>query len=271
MTSSVVTLTVTHPPVFVTEPQSQTAIQGQNASFNVTMNGTTPFTFQWQFNSVNIPNATNHVLTLNNVTTNNAGNYGVLVTNADGFAVSTQAVLTVIVPPSFVTQPVSLTNNANTRATFSVVANGTALAYQWFKNGTNSLTDGTNISGSATPTLTLSNVFGADAGAYSVQISNLAGPLMSSNATLTVIDPVITNEPVSTSAVLGSPASFSAWSVACTAPVLPMAQGWLAYRQRDQQHLQALAGVADTDAGNYDVVVTTIFRQRLTSYRRLRC
>ena len=36
VTSSVVSLTVTHPPVFVSQPQSETVIQGQNASFSVT-------------------------------------------------------------------------------------------------------------------------------------------------------------------------------------------------------------------------------------------
>ncbi|HLX71487.1 MAG TPA: immunoglobulin domain-containing protein, partial [Verrucomicrobiae bacterium] len=257
VTSSNATLTVTHPPVFVTQPSSQTVIQGQTASFNVTMNGTTPFTFQWQFNSVNIPGATSHSLTLSGVTTANAGDYDVLVTNADGFAISTQAVLTVIVPPSFVTQPTSITNNAGTTATFSVTANGTALTYQWFKNGTNSLSDGGNVSGSATATLTLSNVLGGDAGTYSVTIANLAGPLTSSNAALTVIDPVITNEPSNISVILGQPASFSVGAVG-TSPVYQWRNGGIPIGNATNSSY-SIASTADADAGSYDVIVTTIY------------
>ncbi len=257
VTSSNATLTVTHPPVFVTQPSSQTVIQGQTASFNVTMNGTTPFTFQWQFNSVNIPGATSHSLTLSGVTTANAGDYDVLVTNADGFAISTQAVLTVIVPPSFVTQPTSITNNAGTTATFSVTANGTALTYQWFKNGTNSLSDGANVSGSATATLTLSNVLGGDAGTYSVTIANLAGPLTSSNAALTVIDPVITNEPSNISVILGQPASFSVGAVG-TSPVYQWRNGGIPIGNATNSSY-SIASTADADAGSYDVIVTTIY------------
>lgn len=257
VTSSNATLTVTHPPVFATEPQNQTVVQGQTASFNVTMNGTSPFTYQWQFNSANIPGATSHILTLNNVAPAQAGNYDVLVTNADGFAISTQAVLTVIVPPSFVTQPTSITNNAGTTATFSVAASGTALNYQWFKNGTNQLTDAGNVSGSGTAMLTLNNVLGGDAGAYSVEISNLGGSLMSSNATLTVIDPVITNEPTNVGAVLGTPASFSV-GVAGTSPTYQWRKDGTAIGNATNS-TYSLAAVVDTNAGGYDVIVTTIY------------
>lgn len=257
VTSSNATLAVTHPPMFVTQPQSQTVIQGQTASFNVTMNGTTPFTYQWQFGSANIPGATSHSLTLTDVTTAQAGSYDVLVTNTDGFAISTQAVLTVIVPPSFATQPTSITNNAGTTATFSVTADGTALTYQWFKNGTNSLSDGTNVSGSATATLTLSNVLGGDAGTYSVTISNPAGPLTSSNATLTVIDPVITNEPSSMSVILGQPASFSVGAVG-TSPAYQWRMGGTPIADATNNSY-SIASAADADAGSYDVIVTTIY------------
>jgi len=51
-----------------------------------------------------------------------------------------------IFPPSFVTVPLSQTNNAGTNVQFGVTATGTTLNYQWLKNSTN-LTNGGNISG----------------------------------------------------------------------------------------------------------------------------
>jgi uncharacterized repeat protein (TIGR03803 family) len=57
----------------------------------------------------------------------------------------------------------------------SVTATGAApLGYQWAKNDV-TLTDGGHISGSSTSVLTLSPVFGSDAGAYSVVATNPIG------------------------------------------------------------------------------------------------
>jgi len=91
-------------------------------------------------------------------------------------------------PPAITTQPTSLTNNSGTTATFSVKATGTEpLSYQWMKDDTNTLTDGGNVLGATTATLTLSNVTTNDAGRYSVVVTNSYSSVTSSNAVLTVI------------------------------------------------------------------------------------
>lgn len=72
-------------------------------------------------------------------------------------------------------------------AQFSVVATGDQpLSYRWRKNNTN-LSDGGNIAGSDTPTLTLSGLTMADAGNYDVVVNNLAGSATSHVATLSVV------------------------------------------------------------------------------------
>jgi len=92
-----------------------------------------------------------------------------------------------LVPPRIVTPPSSRTNNAGTTATFTVTATGLSLYYQWWK-GAQLLTNGGNISGTTTSTLTLTNVSQADAASYSVEVRNVSGSATSSAATLTVID-----------------------------------------------------------------------------------
>jgi uncharacterized membrane protein len=84
------------------------------------------------------------------------------------------------VPPTIVTEPQSQTVQAGDSVSFSVVAEGTApLSYQWF-HGT------TAISNATAATLTLNSVTEADAGEYSVRVSNAAGSVTSASATLTV-------------------------------------------------------------------------------------
>lgn len=89
--------------------------------------------------------------------------------------------------PAFITaQPASRTNAPGTTATFNVsAAGGTPFTYQWRKNGTNLLSTG-SISGATTNTLSISGVSAADAGDFSVLITNAFGSVTSSVATLTV-------------------------------------------------------------------------------------
>jgi uncharacterized delta-60 repeat protein len=82
--------------------------------------------------------------------------------------------------PVIVQAPQSQAVLAGASATFAVTASGTGtLSYQWRK-------DGNIISGANSATLTLNNVQMADAGAYTVVVSNATGSVTSSPATLTV-------------------------------------------------------------------------------------
>ncbi|MGP8218816.1 MAG: immunoglobulin domain-containing protein [Limisphaerales bacterium] len=171
----------------LTQPTSQTVVQTSNATFNVTAGGIAPLTYQWYFNSALVANATNATLTLNNVQTNNAGTYYVIVSNSVGSLTSSltssNASLTVLVPPLIAQQPTNQTVLQGSNAIFSVnVSSGstTPLSYLWYFNGTNLLVGATNAS------LILTNVQTTNAGTYYVIVTNVAGSLTSSNATLTV-------------------------------------------------------------------------------------
>ncbi len=91
--------------------------------------------------------------------------------------------------PTITTQPVSQTVNAGATVNFSVTATGTApLSYQWRKNTV-------NIAGATASSLTLNNVSSSDAASYAVLVSNSAGSVLSSAATLTVLSTPPSNMP----------------------------------------------------------------------------
>lgn len=82
--------------------------------------------------------------------------------------------------PSITQQPQSVTTNVSATIRFEVAATGVpAPAYQWFFGNT-PLANQTNA------LLLLNNVQPPHAGVYSVQVSNVAGAIFSSNAMLTV-------------------------------------------------------------------------------------
>jgi hypothetical protein len=86
-------------PSITTQPQSAGVYSGGDVAFAVAgINGTAPFSYQWQSNGVNIAGATNLSLVLSNVTAANNGTYDVLVKNSVSTTASSNAVLSVVTP-----------------------------------------------------------------------------------------------------------------------------------------------------------------------------
>ena len=139
VTSSIATLALAFPPVITNQPASLIAAVGSSPSFSVSVAGTAPFDYEWYFAGTNlVQSGTNSTLTLPNVSTNNAGNYMVMVTNNYGSVTSQVAALMLMVPPSVTIQPVSQTNAPGTAVTLSVAVAGVGpFTYQWQFNGTN--------------------------------------------------------------------------------------------------------------------------------------
>jgi len=108
--------------------------------------------------------------------------YGGAVASGAIFSLTTTASA-----PTITTQPLNQTNLAGTNASFQVVAAGTPpLSYQWRKDAIN-LIDSAIISGAHSNVLTLSSIQTPDAGNYTVVITNTAGSITSTLATLTVL------------------------------------------------------------------------------------
>jgi len=255
-TSASAILTVYVPltaPSIVTQPQDQTVGEGASATFTVSASGSTPLYYQWRLNGINISGATASGYTLSSVQLADAGPYSVVVSNSMGAATSLNALLTVIVPPSVTTQPISQTVTQGQSVTFSAVASGTApLTYQWRLNGA-------SISGATASSYTRANVQATDAGSYSVLVSNTAGSAISANAVLTVtVPPAITTQPISQTVNQGDSAIFTVAASGST----PLAYQWRWYGTNlagATGTSLALTGLTTNQSGPYTVVVTNAY------------
>ena len=95
--SSNLTLTVIPtPPAIIVQPTNQAIWIRSNVTFQVAATGSTPFTYQWQFNGTNIDGATNSTFSLVNLQKTNAGIYQANVFNDYGHAASSNAQLWVV-------------------------------------------------------------------------------------------------------------------------------------------------------------------------------
>lgn len=85
-------------PLITQQPFDQTAPLGGAATLRVTAIGTAPLTYQWSHNGSPIPGATEAALALANLQDQDAGIYGVAVSNARGTMNSVNATLSVVTP-----------------------------------------------------------------------------------------------------------------------------------------------------------------------------
>jgi uncharacterized repeat protein (TIGR03803 family) len=192
------TLAIVTPPQITSQPTSLAVFQGTTASFSVQTTTNALLNFQWQFdNGSYVTNLTDggeisgsatSFLTISNVQPANQGSYSVVVSNAAGVTVSSNAFLA-IVPwrPIITMQPTNLTLLPGAPAAFSVAAIGTQpFSYQWLHGGVPLMNDG-NYSGVTTSTLSLVTATATNTGLYSVIVSNSLGSTTSSNASLSLI------------------------------------------------------------------------------------
>lgn len=90
--------------------------------------------------------------------------------------------------PHLITQPASVLVYTNGTARMNVAALGSSLKYQWRKDGV-ALTDDSTISGATNANLVITSVTAANAGNYTVVITNSSGSVTSSVAAVTLVTP----------------------------------------------------------------------------------
>jgi hypothetical protein len=87
-------------PTIVSQPVSVTNYVSLAATFAVNAYSTAALSYQWKKNGVAIPGATQRSLALRPLAPDDAGNYGVTITNVNGSLESSQVTLTVLPPPT---------------------------------------------------------------------------------------------------------------------------------------------------------------------------
>lgn len=253
--------TIDQPPVVTTHPQSQSTVVGANVTFTVA--ATDPegqtLTYQWIKDSSYISGATGTTLTLTNVTTGSAGLYKAQIRDPIGnnmYSAAAQLTIVAPIPPTITTQPVSQTAGVGGTVSFTVAATGNPTpTYQWKK-------DNSTIGGATSATLTLSSLTAADAGTYTVVVTNSAGSVTSAQAVLTMatgagVVPTFTTQPTLQAVPAGVNVSFS---VAVTGTA-PFTYQW----RRNNTPISGattatytITNVQTTHEGFYDVVVSNI-------------
>ncbi len=252
-------------PFITNTPQSQTVAADTTVELRVGAASPTPLSYQWRKNGAALPGQTTSVLRFVNAVTNDSGSYEVVVGNVAGAATSSPpAVLTVVLEPVIVSQPVSQTNLVGDSGIFILNATGNGLSYQWKKNGTNITDDRIRIFGANSPVLVVGTNSGVDAGQYHVVVSNPAGAVTSSVAILVVVDPSFLTQPSHSTNTVGTTVKFRSAGRG-TSPI------WYQWQRNGvnlpdggrvsgaRQAELTLSDVQFEDAGNYTVVMSNSY------------
>ena len=154
-------------------------------------------------------------------------------------------------PVAITTQPSASSATAGKSVSLVVVASGTALTYQWSK-------DGVAINGATAATYTINFPVPTDSGSYTVTVANSSGSVISRAALLTVTFPTapsITTQPSAATVTVGSAASFSI----VASGTAPFSYQW----RKDGVAISGatsstytIGSTSTSDAGSYTVVVT---------------
>jgi hypothetical protein len=209
-------------PTITLQPESQTVPVGSTVILRVEATGTKPLWYRWRKHAGTLVWPGEPTLILTNVTLADAATYDVIITNLanaiqGGFARSTNAYLTVVVPPTNAVVPeggeITLRAVVSSPRTFTNT-------FTWLFNGVPILA-GTNRATTSltlfTNDLVLTNFTAAQAGTYTFFVTNTAGASAAFSATVSLFE---TNVPVSlaielqqTNVVISWPNSPVSWTL----------------------------------------------------------
>jgi hypothetical protein len=167
----------------LTRTPADPVYEGMDVTFQTGVAGPAPITYQWRKDGAPLTGKVSASLVLNNATTADSGDYDVQVTTGAKSLLSPSSHLAVLTSSPILTQvPASAVRFLNGRVSFVCAAIGSQpLTYQW-KHGDLA------IPGATAGTLTLTDLQPADAGDYTVVVSNPLGT-EEAKATLNLLTP----------------------------------------------------------------------------------
>ena len=195
-TSTNIDINVVMPAAILQQPVDVSLFPRNNAAFSVLAYSSSPLRYQWRFNGVDIPGATNSSYIRTNAQPADSGPYTVVVTDGVGPIISRPATLTVYSHPLFTVQPTNRVVALNTSTSLVTVTltaaatSSTPVRYQWLFNNTLEIPGATNAS------LVISNIQPSQEGNYAAVATDAYGSLTSTNAYITVtIKPAMLQQP----------------------------------------------------------------------------
>jgi hypothetical protein len=238
----------------INQPSNASASLGFTVQLQVTATGSGNLAYQWYFNGTALSNsstisgATSSTLSLSSFNANEIGSYYVVISNPSG-SITSQTVY-VAQPISITSQPSAQTVIAGSKATFTVTASGTSPTYQWYFNNS-------PISSATNAIYTITNTQTSNVGSYYVVVTNALGSVTSQNISLSLLNPLITSQPQSTSTSLGSTVTLNVASTGLGNTYQWYLNG-TAITGATSSNL-TLTNVQTSDAGTYTVVVTNAY------------
>lgn len=206
-------IAVLTPPVILSQPQNQSAFEGASVALSVTVSGTPSPSVNWLFKG-EVIETNSPTLTLNPLTSEQAGNYSCQVTNSVGTVTCNPVTVEVLEQVAITQFPASATANLGDNLSFTLVASGDNLQYEWSKNGQTLLSE-------TSPSLSFASLKQIDEGTYGCRVFNEAGSASCPSFTLSVQSPVvISQQPVSLTANEGGSATFSVVASGNPAPTV---------------------------------------------------
>lgn len=212
--------------------------------------------YQWYKNGVIIPGAIMATYTKNNALVSDSGTYSCDVFSANCIKQTvTTGKVTINPKPTIINQPVNTSACANGNIQLSVTALGIGNTYRWLKNGV-AMTNGGNIAGVTTNTLSISFISNNEAAAYRCVISNSCGTDTTNVANVTINTGLqITQQPTNVSACANTNARVIVVSNDQNATYVWRRNG-VAIANSNNDTL-TLTNVTAANAGNYQVFITS--------------
>lgn len=243
-------LSVAGPAKISVQPVDTTLYSGKSGSLIIAASGDQPMNIQWQkWNGsawANVSGATAASLNFSSATSNNAGRYRCVVSNAVAQDVSAEATVTVLQSVAITTSPASRTVTSGDSVQFTVQASGDNLQYAWTKNGA--------ALSNTSSTLSFASAKEVDEATYGCRVYNGGGSVNCSNFTLTVNSPLaITQQPVSQNTYEGGSATFT---VQASGDPAPTVQWYFGANVVGTGNTLSLSNVRSAQAGQYSCVVS---------------
>jgi alpha-tubulin suppressor-like RCC1 family protein len=162
-------------PLLTQQPVGGAFYTGRPLYLKARASGTSPVTYQWRRDGIDIPGATNEVLAIPSLASSDQGLYDVVASNSLGVAVSAAVPVSVRDgAPFFAAQmPATQTNDLSARVIIGPSIGGSGpLQYQWFLNGE-------PMPGATGEELRFDPASAADSGSYTLFVSNALGSALS--------------------------------------------------------------------------------------------